>query len=98
MTNPYAELAGMLAPERAGTQGLGGWLFGDVLAAGNGSLRVVCAGLTLTQDEIHVPPTLDYKWTVDRGESHFLRRGDRLIVLATHDGQEYYILQKAVYQ
>ena len=98
MTEPYTELAGLLARPEGGMQSLNGWLFGDVLSAGGGSLRVVCSGLTLTQDDIHVPPTLDYSWTVDRGESNFLRRGDRLLVLATADRQGYYILQKAVFQ
>lgn len=97
MSDTYAQLAGMLARPGEGAQGLNGWLFGDVLSAGGGSLRVVCGGLTLTQDDIHVPPTLDYSWTVDLGQSHFLRRGDRLLVLVTADRQDYYILQKAVF-
>lgn len=96
MTDTYTQLAGMLM-QAEGARGLNGWLFGDVLASGGGSLRVVCGGLTLTQDDIHVPPQLSYSWTVDNGESHFLRRGDRLIVLVTADRQDYYILQKAVF-
>ncbi len=97
MSEPYTALAGLLARPEEGAQSLNGWLFGDVLSAGGGSLRVACGGLTLTQEDIHVPPTLDYSWTVDRGESHFLRRGDRLLVLVTADRQDYYILQKAVF-
>ena len=47
--------------------------------------------------ELHVPPGLDYAWTEDTGGDELLRAGDRLLVLVTADGQDYYILQKAVF-
>lgn len=75
--------------------GLGGWTFGDVLEAGQGDLRVVCAGLTLSAEELHVPAGLDYTWTVDQGQEYYLRAGDRLLMLVTEDRQDYYILQKS---
>ena len=61
------------------------------------ALRVVCGGLTLDQTELHVPPGLDYAWTEDTGGDELLRAADRLLVLVTADGQDYYILQKAVF-
>ncbi|MFQ7450572.1 MAG: hypothetical protein ACLRNQ_02990 [Flavonifractor plautii] len=64
---------------------------------GRGQSRVVCGGLTLDQTELHVPPGLDYAWTEDTGGDELLRAGDRLLVLVTADGQDYYILQKAVF-
>ena len=39
----------------------------------------------------------DYAWTEDTGGDELLRAGDRLLVLVTADGQDYYILQKAVF-
>ena len=99
MSDAYASLAGMLSgADEKGAQGAGGWLFGEVKKAGGGTLEVVCGGLTLAQDELFVPPELDYSWTVDNGENRLLRRGDLLFVLVTADRQDYYILKKAVFQ
>ena len=96
MDDVYAGLTELLRPAERG-QAPGGWLFGQVQQAGQGTLRVVCGGLTLDQTELHVPPGLDYAWTEDTGGDELLRAGDRLLVLVTADGQAYYILQKAVF-
>ena len=102
MSDVYANLAGMFSGGTgSGGQGVqlpGGWLFGDVTKAGFGFLDVVCGGLTLTQDELFVPPELDYKWVVDNGESNLLRRGDRLFILVTDDRHDHDIIKKAVFQ
>lgn len=55
MDDVYAGLTELLRPAERG-QALGGWLFGQVQQAGQGTLRVVCNGLTLDQTELHVPP------------------------------------------
>ena len=47
MSDIYARLAGELGAGRSGGVRMGGWLFGAVLAAGQGVLRVSCAGLAL---------------------------------------------------
>lgn len=96
MDDVYAGLTELLRPAERG-QAAGGWLFGQVQQAGHGVLRVVCNGLTLDQTELHVPPGLDYAWEEDNGSGRLLRAGDRLLVLVTADGQDYYILQKAVF-
>ena len=96
MDDVYAGLTELLRPAERG-QAPGGWLFGQVQQAGQGTLRVVCGGLTLDQTELHVPPGLDYAWTEDTGGDELLRAGDRLLVLVTADGQDYYILQTAVF-
>ena len=59
----------------------------------------VYAGLTelLRPAERGQAPGLDYAWTEDTGGDELLRAGDRLLVLVTADGQDYYILQKAVF-
>ena len=62
MDDVYAGLTELLRPAERG-QAPGGWLFGQVQQAGQGTLRVVCGGLTLDQTELHVPPGLDYAWT-----------------------------------
>ena len=85
MDDVYAGLTELLRPAERG-QAPGGWLFGQVQQAGQGTLRVVCGGLTL-----------DQAWTEDTGGDELLRAGDRLLVLVTADGQDYYILQKAVF-
>ena len=82
---------------RTDGSGMGGWAFGDVLDAGQGRLKVVCLGLTLGPDELHLPPGLSYTWTEDEGQEGNLRAGDKLLVLVTADGQDYYVLQKAVF-
>ncbi len=64
MDDVYAGLTELLRPAERG-QAPGGWLFGQVQQAGQGTLRVVCGGLTLDQTELHVPPGLDYAWTED---------------------------------
>ena len=87
MDDVYAGLTELLRPAERG-QAPGGWLFGQVQQAGQ---------LTLDQTELHVPPGLDYAWTEDTGGDELLRAGDRLLVLVTADGQDYYILQKAVF-
>ena len=96
MDDVYAGLTELLRPAEPG-QAPGGWLFGQVQQAGQGTLRVVCGGLTLDQTELHVPPGLDYAWEEDTGGDQLLRPGDRLLVLVTADAQDYYILQKAVF-
>ena len=96
MDDIYAELTELLRPAERG-QAPGGWLFGQVQQAGQGTLRVVCNGLTLDQTELHVPPGLDYAGEEDDGSGRLLRAGDRLLVLVTMDKQDYYILQKAVF-
>ena len=96
MDDVYAGLTELLRPAERG-QALGGWLFGQVQTAGQGTLRVVCNGLTLDQTALHVPPGLDYALEVDDGSGRLLRSGDRLLVLVTADGHDYYILQKAVF-
>lgn len=55
MDDVYAGLTELLRPAERG-QAPGGWLFGQVQQAGQGTLRVVCGGLTLDQTELHVPP------------------------------------------
>ena len=79
MDDVYAGLTELLRPAERG-QAPGGWLFGQVQQAGQGTL-----------------PGLDYAWTEDTGGDELLRAGDRLLVLVTADGQDYYILQKAVF-
>lgn len=96
MNDVYARWARKLE----GTDGpagaaLGGWAFGDVLAAGHGRLRVVCGGLTLEAAMLHVPQELIYTWDEDRGQSNYLRAGDRLLILVTEDRQDYYIVEKS---
>ena len=95
MSDIYARLAGELGAGRSGGVRMGGWLFGAVLAAGQGVLRVSCAGLALEAGDLHVPPGLSYTWEEDTGGDNLLRAGDKLLLLATADGQDYYILQKA---
>ena len=95
MSDIYARLAGELGAGRSGGVRMGGWLFGAVLAAGQGVLRVSCAGLALVAGDLHVPPELSYTWEEDTGGDNLLRAGDKLLLLATADGQDYYILQKA---
>ena len=96
MNDVYARWAKKLEDmARPAGGGLGGWAFGDVLEAGQGRLRVVCGGLTLGADELHVPPELDYAWTEDEGQDGLLRPGDRLLVLVTADRQDYYVLERA---
>lgn len=99
MSSPYAQLVGMLssAPRDGAGIAAGGWLFGDVQQAGHGVLQVVCAGMTLDAQALHLPPDLDYTWDYDTGASNLLRAGDRLLVLVTADKQDYYVLQKAVF-
>ena len=46
MDDVYAGLTELLRPAERG-QAPGGWLFGQVQQAGQGTLRVVCGGLTL---------------------------------------------------
>ena len=53
MDDVYAGLTELLRPAERG-QAPGGWLFGQVQQAGQGTLRVVCGGLTLDQTELHV--------------------------------------------
>ena len=50
MSDVYARLAAMLdgGTGRQGAFAPGGWLFGDVLEAGHGELRLACGGLSLT--------------------------------------------------
>lgn len=96
MNDVYAQWAAMLQGPSGGISP-GGWLFGDVTKAGQGKLQVVCNGLALGPEDLHVPPGLSYTWEEDTGGSDLLRAGDRLLVLVTSDAQEYYILQKAVF-
>ena len=95
MSDIYARLAGELGAGRSGGVRMGGWHFGAVLAAGQGVLRVSCAGLALEAGDLHVPPELSYTWEEDTGGDNLLRAGDKLLLLVTADGQDYYILQKA---
>lgn len=99
MSDVYARLAAMLGggTGRQGAFTPGGWLFGDVLEAGRGELRLACGGLSLTQGDVKVDRGLSYTWTEDEGQEHYLRAGDRVLVLVTADGQEYYVLKKAVF-
>ena len=92
MDDVYAGLTELLRPAERG-QAPGGWLFGQVQQAGQGTLRVVCGGLTLDQTELHVPPGLDYAWTEDTGGDELLRAGDRLLVLVTA-GVAWYLLAR----
>ena len=96
MGDVYARMAqGLGAQGGDGWGSLGGWTFGDVLDAGHGRLQVVCTGLTLGPDELHVPSGLVYTWETDQGQDHYLRAGDNLLMLVTSDRQDYYILQKS---
>ena len=99
MSDVYARMAGVLGAGRreSGAVQPGGWLLGDVLRAGHGALQVACDGLTLGPEEIHVAQGLSYTWTLDQGQSSYLRAGDRVLVLITGDRQDYYLLQKAVF-
>lgn len=99
MENVYAFLAGALSHiQDGGSLPMGGWTFGKVLAAGGGTLRVSVGGLTLEAGDIHVPAALSYTWTEDTGGDGLLRAGDQLLLLVTQDRQDYYILQKVVWQ
>ena len=98
MSDIYAKLAGMMGAGSASRPiAPGGWLFGDVLEAGQGELRIACGGLSLGQTELHVSADLSYTWTLDEGQANFLRAGDRVLVLVSSDMQDYYVLQKAVF-
>ena len=98
MSDIYAKLAGMMGAGSASRPiAPGGWLFGDVLEAGQGELRIACGGLSLGQTELHVSADLSYTWTLDAGQANFLRAGDRVLVLVSSDMQDYYVLQKAVF-
>lgn len=100
MNEAYAALAALLGggADTDGGGAPGGWRFGEVTAAGGGKLQVACNGLVLGPGDLRLPPGLDYTWTEDNGGANLLRPGDRLIVLVTADGQDYYVLQKAVWQ
>ena len=95
MSEAIARLAGLLGGGES--SGLGGWRFGSVLRAGRGELLVACGGLELGPEELHVPPGLSYVWEEDTGGDSLLRQGDRLVVLVSADGQDYYIREKAVW-
>ena len=99
MSDVYARLAAMLdgGTGRQGAFAPGGWLFGDVLEAGHGELRLACGGLSLTQGDVKVDRGLGDTGTEEEGEGDELRAGDRVLVLVTADGQEYYVLKKAVF-
>ena len=99
MSDIYARWAAQLGGggSASGASASGGWAFGDVLVAGRGKLQVVCSGLTLGPDDLHLPPGLNYTWETDTGGDNLLRKGDRLLILVTADRQDYYVLQKAVF-
>lgn len=95
MEDVYAFLAGSLGQvQDGGSLPMGGWTFGQVLAAGSGTLRISVGGLTLEAGEVYVPTDLSYTWTEDTGGDELLRAGDQLILLVTQDKQDYYILCK----
>ena len=99
MSDAYARMAGLMGLDRRETGAFtpGGWLFGDVLKAGQGDLLVACDGMSLGPEEIRVDRSLSYAWTWDSGQDSYLRAGDRVIVLVTADRQDYYLLRKAVF-
>lgn len=98
LSDGITRLAGALLGGKSGALEVGGWLFGDVTAAGQGELKVTCDGLPLELEDLRVPPELDYKWTQDSGAANLLRRGDKLVLLVEAERQSYYILKKAVWQ
>ena len=87
-------VSGMNRIARDGGAGNGVYL-GSVLQAGGGNLRIACNGLQLSRQDIWLAPGLDYGWTEDDGADAKLRTGDR-VILFTGDGQDYYLLTKAV--
>ena len=68
---------------------------GEVKQAGNGRLRVNCAGLDLTQGDLFVSAQLHWDWTQDDGSPQLLRPGDR-VVLLSQDGQDFYLVARMV--
>lgn len=68
---------------------------GEVLRAGNGTLQVSCGELVLEPEDLYLAQGLDYRWSVDDGSALKLRRGDRVVLLSL-DGQDYYLICKAV--
>ena len=99
MNDAYASLAAMIYEGRGDRRvPMGGWFFGTVIIAGYGKLQVSCNGLSLGPEDVHLPPGLDYTWESDTGGAQLLRAGDRLLILVTSDQQDYYVLQKAVWQ
>ena len=68
---------------------------GIVTEAGRGRLRVNCCGLQLEPEDLWLAPGFDYKWTEDTGGNGLLRKDDRVILLS-EDGQDYYLISKAV--
>lgn len=99
MSDAYAGLAAMIRDGQGdGRPSMGGWLFGTVITAGHGNLQVSCNGLSLGPEDVHLPSGLNYTWESDPGGVQFLRAGDRLLILVTSDQQDYYVLQKAVWQ
>lgn len=99
MSRSFEESMAALAAAmvRAGRQGspASPFYLGEVLESGGGSLRVSCGGLQLEPEDLWLTPGLDYRWTLDTGGDSLLRQGDR-VVLLSGDGQDYYLICKAV--
>ena len=68
---------------------------GEVLRSGNGTLQVSCGELVLEPEDLYLAYGLDYRWRIDDGGAEKLRRGDRVVLLSL-DGQDYYLICKAV--
>ena len=100
MDDVYAGLTELLRPASGGRPPARCWLVQRGRPGGKGAAGWQGAGWRrspLGVNELHVPAGLDYAWTEDTGGDELLRAGDRLLVLVTADGQDYYILQKAVF-
>ena len=68
---------------------------GEVLAAGQGRLRVSCGGLQLERGDLYLAAGLDCNWTEDTGGPELLRSGDTVALLSA-DEQTYYLVARMV--
>lgn len=90
-----AELAASIQTLARTAQQPGAFAIGDIQAAGQGRLRILCGGLQLEPEDLWLATGLDYKWSIDTGADNLLRPGDRVVLLSL-DGQDYYLMGKAV--
>lgn len=91
-----AEAAARLAQAVGGNgKASSAFRLGLVRVAGGGQLCIDCDGLALECDDLWVDPRLNFHWTVDHGEAEHLRTGERVLLL-TLDGEDYYLIGKAV--
>ena len=95
-----ADAGAALAALLFGDKSKGGSAFriGVILAAGDGALRISCDGLQLEPEDLWLVPGMSYKYAIesdDGSDDGKLRTGDRVLMLSA-DGQDYYLISKAV--